>query len=146
VRRPELARSYLELLKAQPGRPIALFAPRRVGKTFFLDQPNAPKALPDPLWMLQIEAGLGLAKPAQWRTLGRSDQVIWGECQGSGANPLPSACRIGGRGSPLHMPEPQPRPASQCKTEDPFAAFSARSAANSLASFFLDSRPRDRGG
>ena len=27
VRRPELARSYLEPLKAQPGRPIALFAP-----------------------------------------------------------------------------------------------------------------------
>jgi uncharacterized protein len=35
VRRPELARSYLELLKAQPGCPIALFAPRRVGKTFW---------------------------------------------------------------------------------------------------------------
>jgi hypothetical protein len=33
------------------------------------------------------KAGLGLAKPAQWRTLGRSDQVIWGECQGNGANP-----------------------------------------------------------
>jgi hypothetical protein len=31
VRRPELARSCLELLKAQPGRPTA--APRRVGKT-----------------------------------------------------------------------------------------------------------------
>jgi uncharacterized protein len=45
VRRPELARSYLELLKAQPGRPIALFAPRRVGKTFFLDQDLAPAAL-----------------------------------------------------------------------------------------------------
>ncbi|MFN0299283.1 MAG: hypothetical protein ACKVQU_02900 [Burkholderiales bacterium] len=34
IRRPELARGYLLLLKAQPGRPIALFAPRRVGKTF----------------------------------------------------------------------------------------------------------------
>jgi predicted AAA+ superfamily ATPase len=44
VRRPELARSYLELLKAQPGRPIALFAPRRVGKTFFLDQDLTPAA------------------------------------------------------------------------------------------------------
>lgn len=44
VRRPELARSYLELLKAQPGRPIALFAPRRVGKTFFLDQDMTPAA------------------------------------------------------------------------------------------------------
>ena len=44
IRRPELARSYLELLKAQPGRPIALFAPRRVGKTFFLDQDLTPAA------------------------------------------------------------------------------------------------------
>jgi uncharacterized protein len=43
-RRPELARGYLELLKAQPGRPIALFAPRRVGKTFFLDQDLTPAA------------------------------------------------------------------------------------------------------
>jgi hypothetical protein len=45
VRRPELARSYLELLRAQPGRPIAQFAPRRVGKTFFLDQDLTPAAL-----------------------------------------------------------------------------------------------------
>jgi hypothetical protein len=45
VRRPELARSYLELLKSQPGRPIALFAPRRVGKTFFLDQDLTPAAV-----------------------------------------------------------------------------------------------------
>jgi hypothetical protein len=33
------------------------------------------------------KAGAGLAKPAQWKTLGRADEVIWGECQGSGANP-----------------------------------------------------------
>lgn len=44
VRRPELAKSYLALLKAQPGRPIALFAPRRVGKTFFLDHDLSPIA------------------------------------------------------------------------------------------------------
>jgi uncharacterized protein len=44
IRRPDLARSYLELLRAQPGRPIALFAPRRVGKTFFLDQDLTPAA------------------------------------------------------------------------------------------------------
>lgn len=36
VRRPQLAQSYLKLLEAQPGRPLALFAPRRVGKTYFL--------------------------------------------------------------------------------------------------------------
>jgi hypothetical protein len=44
VRRPELARSYPELLKAQPGRPIGLFAPCRVGKTFLLDQDLTPAA------------------------------------------------------------------------------------------------------
>ncbi len=42
--RPELARGYIDLLKAQPGRPIALFAPRRVGKTFFLDEDLTPAA------------------------------------------------------------------------------------------------------
>ena len=44
IPRPELARVYLDLLRAQPGRPLALFAPRRVGKTFFLDHDLAPAA------------------------------------------------------------------------------------------------------
>ena len=44
VRRPELAKSYLALIKAQPGRPLAMFAPRRVGKTYFLDHDLAPAA------------------------------------------------------------------------------------------------------
>jgi len=34
-----------------------------------------------------MKAGQGLAKPARWQNLGRSDRLIWGECQGSGANP-----------------------------------------------------------
>ena len=46
VLRPRLAKSYLELLEAQPGRPLAMFAPRRVGKTFFLDHDLAPAARP----------------------------------------------------------------------------------------------------
>jgi hypothetical protein len=33
------------------------------------------------------KAGVDLARPPRWRTLGRADHVIWGECQGSGANP-----------------------------------------------------------
>lgn len=45
VRRPELAKSYLGLLDAQPGRPLAMFAPRRVGKTYFLDHDLAPAAV-----------------------------------------------------------------------------------------------------
>jgi len=44
VNRPNLAESYLALLKAQPGRPIALFAPRRIGKTYFLKNDLTPIA------------------------------------------------------------------------------------------------------
>jgi uncharacterized protein len=44
VRRPVLAKSYLGLITAQPGRPLAMFAPRRVGKTYFLDHDLAPAA------------------------------------------------------------------------------------------------------
>ncbi len=42
LHRPDLARGYLSLLRAQPGRPLALFAPRRVGKTFFLAEDVTP--------------------------------------------------------------------------------------------------------
>ena len=34
-----------------------------------------------------VKAAQGLAKPAKWKTVGRADRVLWGECQGSGANP-----------------------------------------------------------
>ncbi|MEQ1806564.1 MAG: hypothetical protein ABL900_14410, partial [Burkholderiaceae bacterium] len=44
IRRPALAQTYLQLLESQAGRPLALFAPRRVGKTFFLDQDLTPAA------------------------------------------------------------------------------------------------------
>jgi uncharacterized protein len=44
VRRPDLAESYLSLIQGQPGRPLAMFAPRRVGKTYFLDHDLAPAA------------------------------------------------------------------------------------------------------
>lgn len=47
LRRPALAKSYLALLDAQPGRPLAMFAPRRVGKTYFLDHDLAPAATRD---------------------------------------------------------------------------------------------------
>ena len=62
VRRPGLAQSYLALLGAQPGRPLALFAPRRVGKTFFLDHDLAPKA--KQAGMLPVYADLWLHKSA----------------------------------------------------------------------------------
>ncbi len=34
-----------------------------------------------------LKAAQGLVKPAKWQNLGRQDHLIWGECQGSGANP-----------------------------------------------------------
>ena len=62
VSRPALARSYLSLLAAQPGRPLALFAPRRVGKTHFLDHDMAPEAAK--AGMLPVYADLWLHKTA----------------------------------------------------------------------------------
>ncbi|MEC5216507.1 hypothetical protein RCH09_001459 [Actimicrobium sp. GrIS 1.19] len=44
VSRPALAEGYLALLAGQPGRPIALFAPRRIGKTWFLKNDLVPIA------------------------------------------------------------------------------------------------------
>lgn len=63
IRRPALARSYLQLLGAQPGRPIALFAPRRVGKTFFLDQDLAPAARAEGLVPVYADVWLHRASP-----------------------------------------------------------------------------------
>ena len=34
-----------------------------------------------------LTAAQGLAKPARWQGLGRSGQIVWGLCQGSGSNP-----------------------------------------------------------
>ena len=45
IRRPTLAKAYLALIASQPDRPLALFAPRRVGKTVFLNEDIAPEAI-----------------------------------------------------------------------------------------------------
>lgn len=63
IRRPELAESYLALLRAQPGRPIALFAPRRVGKTYFLDGDLAPAAEKTGLFPVYADLWLNRAAP-----------------------------------------------------------------------------------
>jgi len=34
-----------------------------------------------------VKAAQGLAKAAKWQNLGRNERLLWGECQGSGANP-----------------------------------------------------------
>lgn len=63
VRRPALAVSYLHLLAAQPGRPIALFAPRRVGKTYFLAHDLAPAAVDAGLLPVYADIWLHRASP-----------------------------------------------------------------------------------
>ena len=67
IRRPAIAASYLALLAAQPGRPLALFAPRRVGKTHFLDHDLAPAARAAGL--LPVYADLWLHKSAPLEAL-----------------------------------------------------------------------------
>lgn len=62
VRRPKIAQGYLGLLHGQAGRPLALFAPRRVGKTFFLDHDLDPAAREAGL--LPVYADLWLHKTA----------------------------------------------------------------------------------
>ena len=44
ISRSHLAQAYLAMLQSQPGRPIALFAPRRIGKTYFLHNDLTPSA------------------------------------------------------------------------------------------------------
>ena len=63
IHRPQLARSYLQLLDAQPGRPIALFAPRRVGKTFFVDHDLRPEATKAGLVPVYADIWLHKASP-----------------------------------------------------------------------------------
>jgi len=65
VRRPALAASYLRLLAAQPGRPIALFAPRQVGKTFFLDHDLTPAAKKAGLLPVYADVWLHRAAPME---------------------------------------------------------------------------------
>ena len=36
------------------------------------------------------KAGLGLAGPRKWVSIGREDNALWGECQGSGKTPYRS--------------------------------------------------------
>jgi hypothetical protein len=57
-RRPALAREYLSLLSANHGRPLALFAPRQVGKTFFLEHDLAPAAIQAGLLPVYVDFGL----------------------------------------------------------------------------------------
>ena len=59
-RRTELANSYLVALRAQPGRPLVLFAPRRVGKTHFLIGDLTPVA--ETAGMLPVYADLWLSR------------------------------------------------------------------------------------
>ncbi len=65
VRRPELADGHVALLRAQPGRPLALFAPRQVGKTYFLDHDLAPAARKHGLWPVYADLWLQQSAPLE---------------------------------------------------------------------------------
>jgi len=89
IRRPALADSYLALLKAQPGRPIALFAPRRVGKTYFLDRDLAPAA--EKAGLLPVYADLWLQRTAPMDAINHALE----EALDDARVPRSSAARLG---------------------------------------------------
>ena len=51
-----------------------------------------------------LQAASALLKPSKWPLLAQSEGVIWGECQGSGANPYRVAADTGDRGSKCTCP------------------------------------------
>jgi hypothetical protein len=51
-----------------------------------------------------LTAASGLLKPAKWPLRGRSGELIWGECQGSGANPYRVAADLRDHGSKCTCP------------------------------------------
>ncbi len=65
VMRPALAKAYLGLIAAQPERPLALFAPRRVGKTYFLDQDLTPAAKAAGMLPIYVDVWLNKDAPLE---------------------------------------------------------------------------------
>lgn len=63
VARLPLARAYLHMLAATPGRPVALFARRRVGKTHFLVTDLLPEAAASGLAPVYADVWLNRAEP-----------------------------------------------------------------------------------
>ena len=82
IRRPVLATSYLGLINAQPGRPLAMFAPRRVGKTYFLDHDLAPAARQSK-W-LPVYADLWLQKSAPLEAINHALEEALDDVTGPG--------------------------------------------------------------
>lgn len=111
--RPALARSYLGLLQAQPGRPLALFAPRRVGKTYFLDTDLCAAAKKADL--LPVYADLWLHKGAPLQAINHAleealdDALVPGGAAGKLAHT--PVRKIGALGAHLELgDEPRRRP------------------------------------
>ena len=67
------------------------------------DQQAIASAAPD---AASLKAGQGLVKPAKWPLRGRNDVsgLIWGECQGSGANPYRVMADVNDLGSKCTCP------------------------------------------
>jgi uncharacterized protein len=84
VRRPRVAQSYLSLLGAQPGRPLALYAPLRAGKTFFLDRDLTPAA--KEAKMLPVYVDLWLHKSAPLEAVNHALEEALDDLLGSSRN------------------------------------------------------------
>ena len=51
-----------------------------------------------------VTAARGVAKPAKWANLGHDERLLWGECQGSGANPYQVRVDLGDAASKCSCP------------------------------------------
>ena len=112
IHRPELARGYLQLLNAQPHRPIALFAPRRVGKTFFLENDLSPAAHAE--GFITVYADLWLHKTAPLDAINHSLEEALDELTvpttAVGKIAKTPVKKVGGMGASLEFgDEPKPR-------------------------------------
>jgi hypothetical protein len=113
IHRPELAQSYLALLKAQPYRPLALFAPRRVGKTFFLDHDLTPAA--QAAGFITVYADLWLHKTAPLDAINHALEETLDDVtvptSSAGKIAKTPVRRLGGLGASLELgDEPKRRP------------------------------------
>ena len=113
IHRPELARGYLQLLNAQPHRPIALFAPRRVGKTFFLDYDLSPAA--HAAGFMTVYADLWLHKTAPLDAINHALEEALDELTvpttAVGKMAKTPVRKLSGLGASLELgDEPKPRP------------------------------------
>jgi uncharacterized protein len=133
IRRLPLARTFLQLLDAQPGRPLALFARRRVGKTFFLDR-DLSAAAKDAGWV-PVYADVWLHKSAPLDAINHALEEALDDAmvpQGAvGKAAKTTVKKIGALGASIDFGDEPKRRALPVQPELRFDALVARLAAQS---------------